>query len=60
MTLYLSRNAKASAADGSTGSVRPGVLIATERIELSRIDPPLYTDVWRRLFEESPRREGHR
>ncbi|GAB3146967.1 hypothetical protein GCM10027290_29510 [Micromonospora sonneratiae] len=60
MTLYLSRNATASAVDGSTGSARPDALIVTDRIVLPQIDPPLYTHVWHQLFARNPRRKDHR
>ncbi|WP_368665507.1 multiple cyclophane-containing RiPP AmcA [Micromonospora sp. Rc5] len=59
MTVYVSRNA-ATTATGSTRSERPGALPVIDQTTPSQVDPPLYTHVWHRLFEQSPGREEQR
>ena len=61
MTLYLSRNAATPAVvDGTVRSGDGGGAIAGDRIATSRTDPPLFTHVWQRLFEQSARKERRR
>ncbi|PZG21431.1 hypothetical protein C1I95_07590 [Micromonospora craterilacus] len=60
MTLYISRHAVATTANSSTRSVRPGPVLAAERVDLPRIDPPLFNHVWQRLFEQTMRKEEQR
>ncbi|WP_373293246.1 multiple cyclophane-containing RiPP AmcA [Micromonospora sonchi] len=60
MTLYISRHATAATPNTSARPVRPEPVLMAERVDLPRVDPPLFNHVWQRLFEQTMRKEGHR
>ncbi|WP_368052517.1 multiple cyclophane-containing RiPP AmcA [Micromonospora sp. HUAS LYJ1] len=60
MTLYISRHATATTADNSTRPVRSEPVLTAERLDLPRIDPPLFNHVWQRIFEQTMRKEEQR
>jgi|GEM_PF-2914375 len=58
MTIYLSRNAARTAVvAGTVRSGDGGSPIAGDGPAAPSTDPPLFTHVWQRLFEQSVRKE---
>ncbi|WP_199853337.1 multiple cyclophane-containing RiPP AmcA [Plantactinospora sp. BC1] len=58
MTVYLSRNAAMTAANGADGQERRSRRTAIGRACAPTVDPPLLTHAWRLIFERSTRKEA--
>ncbi|MDW5325735.1 multiple cyclophane-containing RiPP AmcA [Plantactinospora sp. KLBMP9567] len=58
MTIYLSRNAATTAANGADGQECRSRRTAIGRACVPAVDPPLLAHSWRLIFERSTRKEA--
>ncbi|MGI5152329.1 multiple cyclophane-containing RiPP AmcA [Plantactinospora sp. CA-294935] len=58
MTVYLSRNAATTAANGASGQECRSRRTAIGRACVPAVDPPLLTHAWRLIFQHSIRKEA--